>query len=99
MTSNQIYMQQAIKKAWQYQLRTYPNPAVGCLILHDGKIVALEAHQKAGTSHAEVLALISAYETMSKSEIDFDRFDAGKAHEFLYALPQDFFLNMGLIMV
>ena len=93
MKSNELYMNQALAKAWQYQLRTYPNPAVGCLILHDGEIVALEAHQKAGTSHAEVLALISAYETMSQREIDFDRFDAGKAHEFLYALPQGFFAD------
>jgi len=91
MNSDKIYMQQAIKKAWQYQLRTYPNPAVGCLILHKGEIVAIEAHQKAGTSHAEVLALLKAYETISKKEIDFDRFDSHKAHEFLYSLSQGFF--------
>jgi diaminohydroxyphosphoribosylaminopyrimidine deaminase/5-amino-6-(5-phosphoribosylamino)uracil reductase len=86
-------MQQAIKKAWQYQLRTYPNPAVGCLILSNNEIIALEAHQKAGTSHAEVLALIGAYENLSKKRIDFDRFDSHKAHDFLYSLPQDFFAD------
>jgi len=86
-------MQHALKKAWQYQLRTYPNPAVGCLILYDGEIVAVEAHQKAGTSHAEVLALLLAYETMANKKIDFDRFDAHKAHEFLFALPQGFFAD------
>ncbi len=91
MTSSQIYMTQALKKAWEYQLRTYPNPAVGALILCNNEIIALEAHQKAGTSHAEVLAFISAYETLSGEEIGFDRFDAHKAHEFLYALPQNFF--------
>ncbi len=91
MNSNQIYMLQALKKAWQYQLRTYPNPAVGCLILHDGDIVALEAHQKAGTSHAEVLAFITAYEQMSQKKIEFDRLDAQKAHNFLYTLPKYFF--------
>ena len=93
MTSNQIYMNQALKKAWQYQLRTYPNPAVGCLVLYNGEIVAIEAHQKAGTSHAEVLALISAYENLSNQKIKFDRFDAQKAHEFLYSLPQGFFAD------
>jgi len=93
MISNQIYMQQALKKAWQYQLRTYPNPAVGCLVLSDGEIVAVEAHQKAGTSHAEVLALLLAYETISNKKIEFDRFDAHKAHEFLFALPQGFFAD------
>ena len=91
MISNQIYMSQAIKKAWEYQLRTYPNPAVGALILCNNEIIALEAHQKAGTSHAEVLALISAYETISGREIDFNRFNAHKAHKFLYSLPKGFF--------
>ena len=86
-------MQQALKKGWEYQLRTYPNPAVGCLILCKGKIVAMEAHQKAGTSHAEVLALLSAYETISSKKTEFDRFDAHKAHTFLYALPQGFFAD------
>ncbi len=93
MTSNQIYMTQALKKAWEYQLRTYPNPTVGALILYNNEIVALEAHQKAGTSHAEVLAFISAYETLSGKKIEFDRFDAHKAHEFLYALPKEFFFE------
>lgn len=91
MNSNEIYMQQALKEAWKYQLRTYPNPAVGALVVYDNEIVAVEAHQKAGTSHAEVLALIKAYETMSHETIDFDRFDAHKAHEFLYTLPRGFF--------
>jgi diaminohydroxyphosphoribosylaminopyrimidine deaminase/5-amino-6-(5-phosphoribosylamino)uracil reductase len=91
MNSNQIYMNQAIKKAWQYQLRTYPNPAVGCLVLYQGEIVALEAHQKAGTSHAEVLALLQAYESISGQKITFDRFDANQAHAFLYTLPEGFF--------
>ena len=91
MRSDQLYMHQALKKSWEYQLRTYPNPAVGCLILYENEIVALEAHQKAGTSHAEVLAFLSAYETMSSKKIDFDRFDAKKAHEFLYGLSKGFF--------
>ena len=91
MTTNQIYMTQAIKKAWEYQLRTYPNPAVGALILCTNEIVALEAHQKAGTSHAEVLALISAYESLSGKKIAFNSFNAYKAHEFLYSLPKGFF--------
>ncbi|MCK4441442.1 MAG: bifunctional diaminohydroxyphosphoribosylaminopyrimidine deaminase/5-amino-6-(5-phosphoribosylamino)uracil reductase RibD [Sulfurovaceae bacterium] len=91
MNSNQIYMRLAIEKAWQYQLQTYPNPAVGALVLYQNQIVALEAHQRAGTSHAEVLALIKAYEVISNNSIDFDRFDAKQAHDFLYKLPKDFF--------
>ena len=98
MNTNELYMQQAIKKAWQYQLRTYPNPAVGCLVLLNNEIIALEAHQKAGTSHAEVLALLKAYETISNKSITFDRFNAEKAHKFLYSLPLGFFANCTLFV-
>lgn len=91
MNSNEIYMQQALNKAWQYQGLTYPNPAVGALVVYDNKIIAIEAHQKAGTSHAEVLALLKAYEMIRGETINFDRFDAHKAHEFFYTLPKGFF--------
>jgi len=89
--SDEFYMQLALNKAWEYQGLTYPNPAVGAVITLDGKILALEAHQKAGTSHAEVLALLKAYETLSNSTIDFDSSDSHKAHHFLISLPKNFF--------
>ena len=89
--NNEFYMQLALDKAWQYQGLTYPNPAVGAVVVYDGQIVSIEAHQKAGTSHAEVLALLSAYKNISQTTIDFDRFDANKAHNFLLDLPNDFF--------
>ena len=91
MHFDHIYMLLAIEKAWNYQLLTYPNPAVGALVTRKGDIVSIEAHQKAGTSHAEVLALLSAYENISGRQIDFDRFDALKAHNFLISLGNDFF--------
>ncbi|RUM75169.1 MAG: riboflavin biosynthesis protein RibD, partial [Sulfurovum sp.] len=90
MTDN-FYMQLALNKAWQYQGLTYPNPAVGAVVTLDGKILAIEAHQKAGTSHAEVLALCLAYEKLSGKILDFDSKDAQKAHTFLLSLPQNFF--------
>ena len=89
--NDEFYMQLALNKAWQYQGLTYPNPAVGAVVVCNGAIVAIEAHQKAGTSHAEVLALLSAYTSLSKNTIDFDVFDAAKAHTFLLNLPQNFF--------
>ncbi len=88
---DEFYMQLALDKAWEYQGLTYPNPAVGAVVTFDGKILALAAHQKAGTSHAEVLALLSAYETLSNTHIDFNPKDAKKAHTFLLKLPKDFF--------
>ena len=91
MNIDEIYMQLALNKAWEYQGLTYPNPAVGAVVTHRGRLVSVEAHQKAGTSHAEVLALLSAYESISHQHIDFDRFDAKISHEFLLTLPQKFF--------
>ncbi len=86
-----FYMQLALDVAWKYQLLTYPNPAVGAVVTLDGKILSVEAHEKAGTSHAEVLALLSAYEALSQTTIDIDRFDAHKAHDFLLSLPKNTF--------
>jgi len=91
MQLDNLCMQLALQRAWEFQGLTYPNPAVGSVVTHKGKIVAIEAHQKAGTSHAEVLALLSAYENLSGNTIDFDRFDARRAHDFLLQLPPYFF--------
>ena len=93
---DEFYMQLALDEAWKYQLLTYPNPAVGAVVLCDGQIVSIEAHQKAGTSHAEVLALLSAYEAMSGAQIDFDRFDADLAHHFLLQVPKNFFTRCSI---
>ncbi len=53
-------MKLAIDEAWKYQLLTYPNPAVGCVVVKDGKLLAIEAHKEAGMPHAEVNALKTA---------------------------------------
>ena len=89
--TDEFYMQLALDEAWKYQLLTYPNPAVGAVVVQEGRILSVEAHQKAGTSHAEVLALLGAYEALSEDEIGFDRFDAERAHDFLRGLPEGFF--------
>jgi diaminohydroxyphosphoribosylaminopyrimidine deaminase / 5-amino-6-(5-phosphoribosylamino)uracil reductase len=36
---------------------TYPNPLVGCVIVHDDKIISEGWHHKAGQAHAEVNAI------------------------------------------
>ena len=89
--TDEFYMQLALDEAWKYQGLTYPNPAVGAVVVQEGKLLAIEAHQKAGTSHAEVLALLGAYERMSGNTIDFECFDSRVAHDFLLGLPQGFF--------
>jgi diaminohydroxyphosphoribosylaminopyrimidine deaminase/5-amino-6-(5-phosphoribosylamino)uracil reductase len=89
--NDEFFMSLAINEAWKYQLLTYPNPAVGAVVVRDGAVVSVEAHQKAGSSHAEVLALVGAYESMTGRSVDFDRFDAKLAHEFLLSLEDGFF--------
>lgn len=93
MQFDHFYMQLALDEAWKYQGLTYPNPAVGAVVAKEGKILSIAAHQKAGTSHAEVLALIGAYESLSGSKVDFDPFDSEKSHRFLLQLSKDFFSN------
>lgn len=56
------YMQKALSLAKLALGYTSPNPAVGCVIVKDGKIVGQGYHQKAGTPHAEVWALREAGE-------------------------------------
>lgn len=91
MQNDTFCMQLALNEAWKYQGLTYPNPAVGAVIVQEGHILSIAAHQKAGTSHAEVLALIQAYETLSQTTVDFDPMDSQKSHEFLRQLPERFF--------
>lgn len=42
---------------------TYPNPMVGCVIVHSGRIIGEGWHMKAGTAHAEVIAIESVADT------------------------------------
>lgn len=93
---HEFYMQLALDEAWKYQLLTYPNPAVGAVVVLNGKILAIEAHKKAGTSHAEVLALTKAYEVLSGIKVDFDRNNAKAAHLFLRHLPKGFFCDCSI---
>ena len=51
----------AIAAASRFRGATAPNPPVGCCLLdRDGHVLALEAHRKAGTPHAEAAAIAAA---------------------------------------
>jgi len=53
-------MMQAIKLASRGLYSSYPNPAVGCVIVRDGKIIGKGYHHRAGEPHAEIMALNDA---------------------------------------
>ena len=59
--SDSFFMRIALDYAWSFQTLTLPNPCVGSLVLCDNTIIALQAHKKADTPHAEVLACKEAF--------------------------------------
>lgn len=58
--SDKTFMHKAIELAAKGKGRTSPNPMVGAVIAKGGKIIAADYHRKAGTPHAEALALNKA---------------------------------------
>ncbi|MFT6828147.1 MAG: diaminohydroxyphosphoribosylaminopyrimidine deaminase [Roseivirga sp.] len=51
------YMERALQLAEQGRGRVSPNPMVGCVIVHDHKIIGEGYHQQYGGPHAEVNAI------------------------------------------
>lgn len=84
-------MKLAIDEAWKYQLLTYPNPAVGCVVVNNGEPLAIEAHKRAGESHAEVNALKAAYIKKHPNSPLKAISDPFKIHEFLKENHNGFF--------
>jgi diaminohydroxyphosphoribosylaminopyrimidine deaminase/5-amino-6-(5-phosphoribosylamino)uracil reductase len=91
---DKFYMNLAIKEAWKYQLLTYPNPAVGAVVLDkNGAILSIEAHKEAGLPHAEIEAIKGAYiKKVSNSEISKLK-DSNDIHNFLYENHNNLFKN------
>jgi diaminohydroxyphosphoribosylaminopyrimidine deaminase / 5-amino-6-(5-phosphoribosylamino)uracil reductase len=59
MTTHEFYMKRCIELAKNGLGTTYPNPLVGSVIVHQGKIIGEGWHKKAGETHAEVNAVNS----------------------------------------
>jgi diaminohydroxyphosphoribosylaminopyrimidine deaminase/5-amino-6-(5-phosphoribosylamino)uracil reductase len=57
--TDNIYMQRCLDLARQAEGKTYPNPMVGSVIVHQGRIIGEGYHRKAGGPHAEVWAINS----------------------------------------
>ena len=52
-------MQRCLDLAQHALGATYPNPLVGAVLVHQGKIIGEGWHRKAGEPHAEVNAIAS----------------------------------------
>ncbi|MFV0505732.1 MAG: bifunctional diaminohydroxyphosphoribosylaminopyrimidine deaminase/5-amino-6-(5-phosphoribosylamino)uracil reductase RibD [Bacteroidales bacterium] len=59
MSKDEKYMRRALQLASKGQGSTSPNPLVGCVIVHDNKVIGEGFHLKAGEAHAEVNAINS----------------------------------------
>ena len=59
MTPDELFMQRAQELALLGVGHVSPNPRVGCVIVHEGKIIGEGWHRKYGEAHAEVNAINS----------------------------------------
>lgn len=90
--NNEFFMKLAIDEAWKYQFLTYPNPAVGCVVVKgDSEILSIEAHKEAGMPHAEVNALKSAFLKYFPNDIIKTKNNANDIHEYLIKNHNGFF--------
>lgn len=59
--SHELFMRRAMELALNGTGNVSPNPLVGCVIAHEGKIIGEGWHQKYGGNHAEVNAIEDVY--------------------------------------
>jgi diaminohydroxyphosphoribosylaminopyrimidine deaminase/5-amino-6-(5-phosphoribosylamino)uracil reductase len=59
--TNEIYMQRCLELAKLGMGNVSPNPMVGCVIVHEGRIIGESYHQKIGEAHAEVNAINNVF--------------------------------------
>ena len=92
--NDEFFMKLAIDEAWKYQFLTYPNPAVGCVVIKgESEILSIEAHKVAGESHAEVNALKMAYLKYFPNDILKTKKTSAEIHEYLLKNHNGFFYD------
>ncbi len=95
MTTPHDAMSRALKAAWEYQLLTFPNPAVGAVCIGEqGEILSIGAHKVAGGPHAEVYALRNAYTLLSGDKFLSECDDSQAIHDYLRAHHNGLFKNV-----
>lgn len=55
--NHETYIQRCLELAEKALGKTYPNPMVGCVIVHNSVIIGEGFHEKAGENHAEINAI------------------------------------------
>lgn len=100
LDKNTLFMHHCIDLAWLFQTLTLPNPPVSALLLDkDYEVISFGIHLKAGKAHAEVLALLSGYETLSKQKSGLDEYsDSSQIHSFLLKHHNELFSDKILLL-
>ncbi|MFM8349218.1 MAG: bifunctional diaminohydroxyphosphoribosylaminopyrimidine deaminase/5-amino-6-(5-phosphoribosylamino)uracil reductase RibD, partial [Bacteroidota bacterium] len=62
MGTHELYMRRAIELARNGAGSVSPNPMVGCVIVHQNRIIGEGWHRQFGGPHAEVEAILSVRE-------------------------------------
>ena len=57
--TDKTLIKRCIELAKKAEGKTYPNPLVGSIIVHNGKIIGEGYHEKSGENHAEINAINS----------------------------------------
>jgi len=97
LIDSNFYMNLALNEAWKYQGLTYPNPAVGCTVVDaNGVLLAVNAHQRAGFAHAEVLALKDAYFKITNDVNILDLTLSSDIHTYLIKNHNNCFKNVSV---
>ena len=76
-------MQKCLDLAQKGRANVAPNPMVGCVIVHDGKIIGEGFHEQYGQAHAEVNAINSV---QNKSLLQSSTLYVNLEPSILYAL-------------
>ena len=93
MVDDNFYMDICLNKAWNYQGLTYPNPAVGSLILdNNNKIISIAAHKEAGKGHAELNVISKALEIFGDTTISTIT-NPSKKHQYILDNHDGKFIN------
>ena len=86
-------MQLAINKAWEHQLLTYPNPAVGATVVLNNQVLSVSSHIKAGGPHAEVNAIKDAFIVLNPQSTLKTLTTSHDIHEFLIKNHNNIFID------
>ncbi len=60
LTQDEWFMKVALREAYKAKGKTLPNPAVGAVVVKNGKVISTGYHERVGLPHAERVALEKA---------------------------------------